>query len=65
MLEKCFKIDFFVNFRKLQKKLPIFKKKYAEILHVPRVVVTIVEKMKNGTTENFWFAFRETICSGT
>ena len=44
MHEKCFKIDFFANFRKLQKKLPICKKRYAEILHVARAVVTIVEK---------------------
>ena len=44
MHEKRFKIDFFVNFRKLQKKLPICKKKYAEILNVARAVVTSVEK---------------------
>ena len=44
MHEKRSKIDFFVNFRQLQKKLPICKKKYAEILHVSRAVVTNVEK---------------------
>ena len=44
MHEKWFKIDFFANFRKLQKKLPICKKKYAEILHTTRAVVTNVEK---------------------
>ena len=44
MHEKCFKIDFFANFRKLQKKLLICKKKYAEILNVARAVVAIVEK---------------------
>ena len=44
MHEKRFKIDFFVNFRKLQKKLPICKKRYAEILNTARAVVTIVEK---------------------
>ena len=44
MHEKCFKIIFFANFRKLQKKLPICKKKFAEILNVARAVVTNVEK---------------------
>ena len=44
MHEKRFKIDFFANFRRLQKKLPICKKRYDEILHVARAVVTIVEK---------------------
>ena len=44
MHEKCFKIDFFANFRKLQKKLPICKKKFAGILNVARAVVTSVEK---------------------
>ena len=44
MHEKRFKIDFFANFRKLQKKLPICKKKYAEILNVDRAVVTSREK---------------------
>ena len=44
MHEKWFKIVFFANFRKLQKKLPICKKKYAEILHTTRAVVTNVEK---------------------
>ena len=43
MHEKCFKLIFFANFRKLQKK-PIFKKKYAEILNVSRTVVKNVEK---------------------
>ena len=44
MHEKWLKINFFANFRKLQKKLPICKKKYAEILHTTRAVVTNVEK---------------------
>ena len=47
MHKKWFKIDFFANFRKLQKKLPICKKKYTEILNVTRAVVTIVEKKSN------------------
>ena len=53
MHEKWSKIDFFVNFRKLQKKLPICKKRYTEILGVARAVVTIVEKNENGTAEIF------------
>ena len=44
MHEKCFKIDFFAIFRKLQKKLPICKKRYAEILHNGGAVVINVEK---------------------
>ena len=44
MHEKCFKIDFFAIFRKLQKKLPICKKRYAEILHNGGAVVTYVGK---------------------
>ena len=44
MHTKSPKIVFFANFRKLQKKPPISKKKYAEILHVARAVVTSVEK---------------------
>ncbi len=44
MHEKWFKIDFFVNFRKLQKKLPICKKRYDKIINVARAVVTSVEK---------------------
>ena len=44
MDEKRFKIYFFANFRKFQKKLPICKKRYAEILNVARAVVVIVEK---------------------
>ena len=47
MHEKRSKIDFFVHFRKLQKKLPICKKRYAEILNVARTVVTNVEKNSN------------------
>ena len=43
MHEKCFKIDFFAIFRKLQKKLPICKKRYAEILHNGVFVVINVE----------------------
>ena len=54
MHEKRFKIDFFVNFRKLQKKLPICKKKYAEILHVARAVVTIVEKNEKRRNRMFF-----------
>ena len=49
MHEKCFKITFFANFRNLQKKLPICKKKYAEILNVARAVVTNVEKKVKST----------------
>ena len=45
------KIVFFANFRKLQKKPPISKKKYAEILNVARAVVTSVEK-KNKKMSN-------------
>ena len=44
MHEKCFKINFFANFRKLQKKVPICKKKYTKILHTAHAVVTNVEK---------------------
>ena len=44
MHEKSFKIDFFANFRKLQKKLPIYKKKYTKILNAARAVVTSGEK---------------------
>ena len=47
MHEQRLKIDFFVNFQKLQKKLLIRKKKYAEILNVARAVVTSVEKKSN------------------
>ena len=53
MHEKCFKIDFFANFRKLQKKLTICKKRYAEILNVDRAVVTNVEKNSNRHSEFF------------
>ena len=44
MHEKWFKIDFFVNFRKLQKTLRICKKRYGKIINVARAVVTSVEK---------------------
>ena len=44
MHQKTLKIDFFVIFRNLQKKLPICKKKYAKILYTGRAVVTNVEK---------------------
>ena len=54
MHEKRSKIDFFVNFRKLQKKLPICKKRYAEILNVARTVVTIVEKNEKSNGRNFF-----------
>ena len=53
MDEKQIKIDFFANFRKLQKKLPICKKMYAKILNVARAVVTNVEKRSNRQTEFF------------
>ena len=46
MHEKCFKIIFFANFRKLQKKLPICKKRYAEILRTGGAIVRNVEKSK-------------------
>ena len=52
MHEKRFKIYFFANFRKLQKKLLICKKRYAEILNVARAVVTSVEKKSNRHTES-------------
>ena len=54
MHEKRSKIDFFVNFRKLQKQLPICKKRYAEILNVARTVVTIVEKNEKWNGRNFF-----------
>ena len=54
MHEKWFKIDFFANFRKLQKKLPVCKKKYAEILHTTRAVVTNVEKKGQTNKQNFF-----------
>ena len=56
MHEKWSKIDFFfANFRKLQKKLPTCKKRYAEILNVARAVVTNVEKRSNRHSEFFLF----------
>ena len=54
MHEKRSKIDFFVNFRKLQKKLPICKKKYAKILNSVRAVVTDVEKKVKRRGRNFF-----------
>ena len=54
MHEKRSKIDFFVNFRKLQKKLPICKKKYAKILNGVRAVVTDVEKKVKRRGRNFF-----------
>ena len=53
MHQKTPKIDFFVIFRNLQKKLPICKKKYAKILNSVRAVVTDVENRQNGTSEGF------------
>ena len=53
MHEKRFKIDFFANFRKLQKKLLICKKRYAEILNVCRTIVRNVEKKSNRISEFF------------
>ena len=53
MHKTWFKIDFFVNFRKLQKKLPICKKRYGKILNVARAVVTSGEKKSNRTSEFF------------
>ena len=53
MHQKTLKIDFFVIFRNLQKKLPICKKKYAKILNSVRAVVTDVENRQNGTSEGF------------
>ena len=44
MHEKRSKIDFFANFQKLQKKLPICKKRYAEILRTGGAIVRNVEK---------------------
>ncbi len=64
MHEKCSKIDFFANFRKLQKKLPICKKRYAEILRTGGAVVTNVEKKSKTEEQNFFrLPFRATICS--
>ena len=54
MHEKWFKIHFFANFRKLQKKLPICKKKYTKILNVARAVVTNVEKKVKSTNRIFF-----------
>ncbi len=58
MHEKCSKIDFFANFRKLQKKLPICKKRYAEILRTGGAVVTNVEK-KSETAKLIFFQFAD------
>ena len=54
MHEKRSKIDFFVNFRKLQKKLPICKKKYVKILNSVRAVVTDVEKKVKSNNRIFF-----------
>ena len=54
MHKKCFKINLFSKIRKLQKKLPICKKKYAEILHTTRAVVTNVEKKVKSTNRIFF-----------
>ena len=51
MHEKWSKIDFFANFRKLQKKLPIGKKRYAEILRTGGAIVRNVEKKYNQSSE--------------
>ena len=59
MHEKRSKIDFFANFRKLQKKLPICKKKYAEILNTARAVVTIAEKKVKRRNRIFFSAHLE------
>ena len=53
MHQKTPKIDFFVIFRNLHKKLPICKKKYAKILKSVRAVVIDVENRQNGTSEVF------------
>ena len=53
MHQKTPKINFFVIFRNLQKKLPICKKKYVKILNSVRAVVTDVENRQNGTSERF------------
>ena len=54
MHEKWFKIAFFANFRKLQKKLLICKKKYTKILHAARAVVTNVEKKVKSNNRIFF-----------
>ena len=54
MHEKCSEIDFFANFRKLQKKLAICKKRYAEILHVGSAVAKNVEKKSQIEHQNFF-----------
>ena len=64
MHEKRSKIDFFVNFRKLQKKLHICKKKYAEILRTGNAVVKNVEKkVKSITWEKNSSQFGVTDCN--
>ena len=42
---------FFANFRKLQKKLPICKKKFTKILHIARAVVIVVKNVKKRRSE--------------
>ena len=54
MHEKWFKIAFFANFPKLQKKLLICKKKYTKILHAARAVVTNVEKKVKSNNRIFF-----------
>ena len=54
MHEKRFKIDFFSNFRKLQKKLPFPGKPYGSIRETSRAVVTIVEKKVKSTNRIFF-----------
>ena len=44
---------FFANFRNFQKKLPVCKKMYAEILNVDRSVVTYVGKNEKRIGRNF------------
>ena len=54
MHEKRSKIDFFVNFQKLQKKMPICKKKFTKILNSVRAVVTDIEKKVKRRIRNFF-----------
>ena len=61
MHEKCFKIIFFANFRKLQKKLPICKKKYTKILNSVHAVVTddLIRRKKGQIKKHNFFWFRK------
>ena len=63
MHEKCFKIDFFANFRKFQKNLPFCKKKYAKILSTVRAVVTDLKKSQTAKQKQIWSQVLGTDCT--